>query len=174
MIYTYKHNDIIAGKIPEDIKADNDFSGRFLRYNDTLELKHDVSENEKDKALFVRSYNDIVDSDKMNPCYQVDFVPNVFLGRKQSVYSVGWDNYLKLGEHEDFFIRFGQANRTVYTCRFIQVHHHQELWWQKMNTTYFTKRARVFKYFRDMLSKHNLKRLIIFNHINVNLDENVP
>lgn len=171
-IYAYKHIDIVAGKIPEDIIAFNDFSGIFLRYNQTLELTHNVSAQLKHRALFNREAEKANNRDVNNPCRQVDFVPNVFMGRKSSFHSVGWDNYFKLGEHEDFFMRFGHSNRTVYTCRFIQVHHHQEPWWRKVNSTYFPRRARVHTFFRDMLIKHNLKRLITFNYTNVDLDKN--
>jgi glycosyltransferase involved in cell wall biosynthesis len=171
-IYTYKHIDIVAGKIPEDIIAFNDFSGVFLRYNQSLELRHNVPIDQQDRALFRREHNNETDRDKGNPCRRVDFVPNVFLGRKQSFETSMWDNYFKLGEHEDFFMRFGHANRSVYTCRHIQVHHHQEPWWRKVNSSYFPRRARVHTYFRQMLIKHNLKRLITFNYTNVDLDKN--
>ena len=171
-IYRFPHIDIIAGKIPEDIIAFNDFSGIFLRYNYTLELRHNVTPAFKHRALFPRPLMRKKYIDNDNPCRQVDFVPNVFLGRQHSVQSVRWDDYFKLGEHEDFFMRFGHANRTVYTCRYINVHHHQEPWWKKLNSSYFTRRARVHTYFAQMLIKHNLKRLITFNYTNVDLDKN--
>jgi hypothetical protein len=172
IMYTHEHMDIIAGKIPEDIKAFNDFSGVFLRYNQTLELRRDIPDYREDHALFIRPYDEL-EQDEKNPCRQVDFVPNVFMGRKVAVHSVGWDEDFKLGEHEDFFIRFGQANRTVYTCQYIQVHHYQEPWWKKVNSPYFSKRARVHEYFKKMLIKHDLKRLITFGYTNTDLNKNV-
>lgn len=170
-LYQYPHIDILAGKIPEDIIAFNDFSGIFLRYNYSLELTHNVTPTFKHRALFPRSAKR-KPIDIGNPCRQVDFVPNVFMARQRSVQSVRWDDYFKLGEHEDFFMRFGHANRTVFTCRYINVHHHQEPWWKKVNTSYFARRARVHDYFAQMLIKHNLKRLITFNYTNVDLDKN--
>jgi hypothetical protein len=169
VLYTHPHIDIIAGKIPEDIKIFNDYSGLFLVYNQTLELVPHVPYGRKDQVLFYRSSNEKVD--KTNPCRQVDFVPNVFMGRTQSVRSVYWYDDFKLGEHEDFFLRFGQANRTVYSCDYIHVHHHQIPWWQRVNDTYYQKRARVYEYYKKMLVMHELKRIITFGTTNMDLDE---
>ena len=145
-IYMHQHIDIIAGKIPEDIMDFHDFSGRFLHYNETLELVHNVPNNRKDQALFRRPSNGKVN--ERNPCRQVDFVPNVFMGRTKSVRSVRWDDSFKLGEHEDFFIQFGQANRSVYTCEYVQVHHDKIRWWNKVNNPYYKRRGRVYEYLR--------------------------
>ena len=169
-IYTYPHIDIIAGKIPEDIKEFHDFSGIFLRYNDTLELVHTVPDDKKGHVLFLGSLNE--ETTNANGCRRVDFVPNVFLGRQTAVNRVRWNDQLKLGEHEDFFVRFGEANRSVYTCRYIHVHHRQMHWWKKPNDAYYNKRARVFEYLKNMVKKHNLKRLITFNYVRISLDEN--
>jgi hypothetical protein len=172
LIYTHPHIDIIAGKIPEDIRDFKDFSGIFLVYNETLELVSHVPYGRKDQVLFHRSSNEKVD--KTNPCRQVDFVPNVFMGRTESVRSVYWYDDFKVGEHEDFFLRFGQANRTVYSCDFIHVHHHQIPWWKKADKSYYLKRTRAYRYFEQMLMNHNLKRLIVFDYVHVDLDKNPP
>jgi hypothetical protein len=37
-------------------------------------------------------------------CRQVDFVPNVLMGRTEAFRSVRWDDDFKFGEHEDFFL----------------------------------------------------------------------
>jgi hypothetical protein len=169
LIYTYQHIDIVAGKIPEDIRDFNDFSGMFLRYGRTLELVYNVSNDRKDQMLFSRSVKGKMNNG--NPCRHVDFVPNVFMGRTEAVGSVLWDDDLKIGEHEDFFLRFSQSNRNVYSCRYIHVHHRQIPWWKKVDN-YSKRRMRVFKYFEKMLMKYNLKRLITFNYVRVNLDEN--
>jgi hypothetical protein len=168
LIYTYRHIDIIAGKIPETIRDFNDFSGIFLRYNQTLELVHNASEDRREQMLFLRSANKKVNDE--SGCRQVDFVPNVFMGRTETFRSVRWDDDFKVGEHEDFFIQFGQANRNVYTCRYINVHHRQKPWWEKANDPYYKKRVRVFKYFKKMLKKYGLKRLVTFNYLNIDLD----
>jgi hypothetical protein len=167
LIYTYPHIDIIAGKIPEDIRDFNDFSGIFLRYGRTLALVYNVSEDRKEQMLFPRSANERMDDGSR--CRQVDFVPNVFMGRTESFRSVLWDDDLKVGEHEDFFLRFRQANRKVYMCRYINVHHHQIRWWKEANNAYFKKRSRVYKYFKKMLEKYDLKKLVSFGSVLVNL-----
>jgi hypothetical protein len=172
LIYTYKHIDIIAGKIPEDIREFHDFSGVFLRYGRTLELVYNVSEDREEQMLFPQSADE-----KMNDgsrCRQVDFVPNVFMGRREAFRSVLWDDDLKVGEHEDFFLRFRRANRKVYSCRYINVHHRQIHWWRKENEPYFKKRARVFKYFEKMLKKYGLKRLVTFNFLRLDLEKTTP
>jgi hypothetical protein len=170
LIYTYQYIDIIAGKIPEDIRDFNDFSGVFLRYGQTLQLVNNVSDASKDLLLFPQSANEEVNDE--NPCRRVDFVPNVFMGRRETFRSIRWDDEFKVGEHEDFFLRFAEADRHVYTCRFINVHHRQIPWWKRKDEPYFEKRARVHKYFEKMLKKHNLKRLMTFNYVNVDLDRN--
>jgi hypothetical protein len=169
IIYTHQHIDIVAGKIPEDIRDFNDFSGMFLRYDQTLELVYNVSNDRKDQMLFSRSAEDKMNNG--NPCRQVDFVPNVFMGRTEAVRSVLWDDDLKLGEHEDFFLRFIQSNRNVYSCRYIHVHRREIPWWKTVNND-SERRMVVLKYFEKMLMKHNLKRLVTFNHVVVDLDKN--
>jgi hypothetical protein len=167
LIYTYPHIDIIAGKIPESIRDYHDFSGIFLRYNQTLELVHNVSEDRRKQIWFPRSADKKVNGG--SGCRQVDFVPNVFMGRTESFRSVLWDDDLKVGEHEDFFVRFRQANRNVYTCRYINVHHRQIRWWKEANNTYSKKRGRAHKYFEKMLKKYDLKKLVTFGSVLVNL-----
>jgi hypothetical protein len=168
LIYTYQYIDIVAGKILEDIRDFNDFSGIFLRYNQTLELVHNVSEGRRDQMWFPRSADKKVNDG--SGCRQVDFVPNVFMGRTESFRSVLWDDDLKVGEHGDFFVRCGQANRNVYTCRYINVHHRQIRWWKEVNNTYFKKRDRARKYLEKMLKKYDLKKLMMFGSVRVNLD----
>jgi hypothetical protein len=172
IIYTYKHIDIVAGKVPEDMKIYHDYAGIYLRYNQTIELVHYVPDNRKSQILYPRSSYGKLNA--ANPCRQVDFVPNVFMGRTEVVRSVLWDDDLKLGEHEDFFLRFGQANRTVYTCDHIKVHHLQVPWWLQVNDPYYQKRARVYEYYKKMLRKHNLKRVISFGNLNLDLDVQQP
>lgn len=161
MLHTSPTIDIIAGKIPEDIVSYNDYSGVFLSYNQTLELTRKSAENRD--LLFRPS----VKIETNRPCEEVDFVPNVFLARTRAVQSVGWNSRYKTGEHEDFFLRFRQANRTVLTCRFIDVHHHQTPWWKTTNTAYFQKRARVYHYFKEMLKAHGYKKFIAFKFVHI-------
>ena len=168
-IYTYPHIDIIAGKIPEDMSIYYDYAGVFLHFNQTIELILQVPDHRKNQILYPQRSSKELNIG--NPCRQVDFVPNVFMGRTDTVQLVPWDDELKLGEHEDFFIRFGQANRTVYTCDYIKVHHIQVHWWLQHDHPYYQKRARVFNYVKKMLKKHNCRRLISFGITNAELAE---
>ena len=172
LIYTHDHIGIIAGKIPEDIRQFQDYSGVFLRYNETLQLVYAVPDDKKGYIWFPRSSDK--KKDNLNGCRRVDFVPNVFLGRRTAVSYVRWDNQLKLGEHEDFFIRFAQADQSVYSCPYINVHHNQKQWWIERNNSYYDKRARVYEYLKEMLRKHNLKREITFNYLLASLDGESP
>jgi hypothetical protein len=169
IIYTHQHIDIIAGKIPEAIRNFKDFSGIFLQYNQTLELAHNVTNDRLDQVMFHRSSKGKLNAS--NPCRQVDFVPNVFMGRTKSVQSMNWNSRFKVEEHEDFFLRFGQANGSVYTCTYVHVHHHQIPWWKKKQNSYYKKRTRAYKYFEEMLNNHNLKKLIVFNFTHIDLSE---
>ena len=168
LISSHSYIDIIAGKIPEDIKTFHDYSGIFLYYNHTLELINDTPSDMIDARVFPRKSPETIE---INPCRQVDFVPNAFLGRTEAVNSVRWDDQFKLAEHEDFFLRFGQANRTVFTCRYVSVHHWQERWWKQVKRPYYQKRARVYQYYKMMLIKHQFRRLITFDMTNLDLDE---
>ena len=171
LIYTHGQIDIIAGKIPEDVLTFHDYTGFFLLYNETLELVHEVPDEMADEALFRSSTDEDENLDMINVCRRVDFVPNVFMGRTSSIRSVGWDEQLKLGEHEDFFLRLGRANRIVFTCDHIQVHHHQQPWWTQLKNPYYQRRARVYQYYKNMLVKNGLKRIITFDQTNLDLDE---
>jgi hypothetical protein len=90
------------------------------------------------------------------------------MGRREIVLSILWDDDLKLGEQEDFFLRFGQANRKVYSCQYINIHHHQTLWWKEANDVYYKQRKRVFKYLKKMLKKYHLKKLMAFGSLLIN------
>jgi hypothetical protein len=143
IFYTYQHINIIAGKIPEDIREFQDFSGVFLRYGRTLALLYNVSEDREEQMLFPRSADEKMNDGSRRR--QVDFVPNVFMGRTEAFGSVRWDDDLKLGEYKDFFLRFREVNRSVYSCQYINVHHHQNPSWEKVNDHYYKKRKHVFK-----------------------------
>ena len=171
LIYTHDQIDIIAGKIPEDVRTFHDYSGFFLLYNETLELVHEVPDDTKDEAVFRPSTDEDENLDTINVCRRVDFVPNAFMGRTTTIRSVGWDEQLKLGEHEDFFLRLGRANRIVFTCEHIQVHHYQQPWWVQIKSPYYQRRARVYQYYKNMLVKNHLKRIITFDQTNLDLDE---
>jgi hypothetical protein len=155
---------MIAGRIPEDIRDYKDFSGVFLRYGRTFALMYNVSGDCKEQMLFRRSADE-----KMNDgsrCGQIDFVLNVLMGRTEAF---RWDDDFKLGEYEVFFLRFLESNRIVCSCRYINVHHHQKPWWEKVKDSYDKKRTRAYKYFEKMLKKYDLKKLVTFGSVLVKL-----
>jgi hypothetical protein len=123
----FTSSDNIKGyDLIKDTKTFHNYLDLFLHCNQTFELVYNVPVGFKDQILFPRSSTRKVD--ETNLYRQVDFVPNVFKGRTESVCSVLWYNDFKLSEHEDFFLRFGHANQTVYTCEYIHVQHYQIPW----------------------------------------------
>lgn len=97
--------DILGFKNPEDHKRWKfDFCGKMEVENETLFLKPG-------------SYG------RESECDIVDFVPNLFLARTESLKKVRWDERLKLGEHEEFFWRAKHAGIKVGTCPAVSVFH---------------------------------------------------
>ena len=101
-------------------------------------------------------------------CFHVDFVPNVFMARRAALARVQWDPVLKLGEHEDFFLRAKQAGLRILSCDHAHVIHHQMDWWMQnqqvtlAEAAYIDKRKRVYEFFLVSLKKHGLARLVSF------------
>ncbi|KAH3758318.1 glycosyltransferase family 2 protein [Pelomyxa schiedti] len=93
-------------------------------------------------------------------CKKVDVVANFFLARTAVVKKLRWDDSLKLGEHQDFFLRAKFAGVGVATCNDVKVFHKQI---QDPSPEYRRMRMREFYFLRQMLQKHNLKRLIIYS-----------
>jgi GT2 family glycosyltransferase len=100
-------------------------------------------------------------------CLHVDFTPNVFLARQTVLLSLGWDPNLKLGEHEEFFLRAQAAGVRILSCSYAEVRHNQRLWWKEEAGTdpYVEKRKRVYEFLRAALRKHNLHRLVSFGSL---------
>jgi hypothetical protein len=54
-------------------------------------------------------------SSSTDACPRVDIVPNVLLARKTSLLGAHqWDQQLKVGEHEDFFLRAKKSGLVVF------------------------------------------------------------
>ena len=99
-------------------------------------------------------------------CLHVDFTPNVFLARRSVLLLLGWDPTLKLGEHEEFFLRAQAAGVRILSCSYAEVQHSQRLWWKEAGADpYVEKRKRVYGFLQGALRKHNLTRLVSFGQL---------
>lgn len=102
--------DLVGGR------AGLHFAGFLHIFNSTLFLlqgKHGILED---------TTNLVANSDTPGmPCEVVDFVPNFFFARTDTIMSLQWHNSLKIGEHEEFFLRFNYANYKVAFCPSIVV-----------------------------------------------------
>jgi GT2 family glycosyltransferase len=107
-------------------------------------------------------------------CVHVDFVPNVFMARRSTLAQIKWDDELKLGEHENFFLRAKKAAVRVVSCDHAEVTHHQQQWWtgspSEGDVDYVVKRKRVYDFFKIALKKAGLKRLISFGTVMASVD----
>jgi hypothetical protein len=97
-------------------------------------------------------------------CSRVEFVPNVFLALRASLVAVGWDPALKLGEHEDFFLRAKEQALVVTSCPMVNVYHRQDDW-NGGGDEYSQRRRRIWDYFGMALRKHGARRLISFGTV---------
>lgn len=89
-------------------------------------------------------------------CFRHDIVLNFFIARTESVHRVRWDERLKLGEHQDFFLRAKQAGLVVVACPSYAIALHDQV---HSDQNYKAKRMREFHYLRAMLEKHHLRRM---------------
>ncbi|KAJ3112898.1 Beta-1,4 N-acetylgalactosaminyltransferase 1 [Phlyctochytrium bullatum] len=102
-------------------------------------------------------------------CYHVDFVPNIFVARTELLREkLRWDELLKLGEHEDFFLRAREMGVRTLTCPGVSFHHDQVPHWL-MKTDYDRLRNRVYNFWRLSLRKHNLVKLVSFGRTMMDL-----
>lgn len=143
--------DIAAAKNPVDEKKfELDFCGILSIRNQTLYLE----EGTYGKHL---------------ECHQVDFVPNIFVGRTALFKTkLRWDERLKLGEHEDFFLRAKAMNIRVLTCPSVSFQHDQVEHWRG-KTKYDKMRNRVYDFWKDSLKKHGLVKLVSFGRTMMDL-----
>lgn len=135
--------DIVGGR------AGLPFAGQFQVTNDTLFLVSGEHATLEDVN-----------------CSLVDFVPNFFLGKTERVRQLAWDSELKVGEHEDFFLRARKATPTfsVAFCPWIIVENLQEICsdtkdkekFEKQNYKRQMGRARAFWFMSLGLRKHGL------------------
>ena len=95
-------------------------------------------------------------------CKQVDIIANFFMASTKAVQKVRWDDSLKLGEHQDFFLRYKQEGFKVASCgKDATVYHKQD----HSDPDYKRKRQREYSFLRKFLSKHNLNSFILFTGV---------
>jgi hypothetical protein len=148
--------DIASAVIPQDI-------ANFVHFRGFVQVVG------KDLQLRPGDYG------RVEGCLHVDFTPNVFMARRTSLMRSPWDDELKLGEHEDFFLRAKAAGMRVLSCDHVEITHNQDKWWDRSATKdaqYADRRTRVFEFFKKVLRKHKLQRLDSFGVIHAHLDEN--
>ena len=142
------HADIAGIQIinDQDLKLNFDFSGMI----DIIDSRSGPYYNFR-KGEYARTVGD--------QCRHKDMIPNIFLAKREALVSVEWDSDLKLGEHEDFFLRVKKQNLKVIHCPFICIYHNQDKWWLKTTDPYAKMRKRVYYFLQKMLQKHNLAAL---------------
>lgn len=91
--------------------------------------------------------------------YRCDVVMNFFLGRTGAVRRVHWDPKLKMGEHEDFFLRAQAKGLKVAYLPAVSICHHQN-----SDEAYLNFRNRAgYEFLARMMDKHGLERMEYFN-----------
>jgi glycosyltransferase involved in cell wall biosynthesis len=89
-------------------------------------------------------------------CWRVDMILNFFLARTSFLREVQWDPELKLGEHEDFFLRVKDSGGKVAMCRGFTANNDNTC---DAVPAYKVKRQRVFDYWVHMFKKHSLTQM---------------
>lgn len=79
-----------------------------------------------------------------------------------------WDPLLKLGEHEDFFVRALRLGVKTLTCPGVTFTHDQVEHWLKRDA-YEVKRSRVYDFWKLSLRKHGLEKLDSFGRLMMDL-----
>lgn len=150
-LFSEERFDIAGGKNPVDEgKFGLDFCGIMKLKGKTLHLEPGIYGTHAD-------------------CNHVDFVPNIFLGRTSTFkQKIQWDELLKLGEHEDFFLRAKELGVKTLTCPSVTFLHDQVDHWLKRDK-YEVKRSRVYDFWRLSLRKHGLEKLSSFGRIMMDL-----
>jgi glycosyltransferase involved in cell wall biosynthesis len=89
-------------------------------------------------------------------CWRVDMILNFFLARTSFLREVQWDPELKLGEHEDFFLRVKDSGGKVAMCRGFTANNDNTC---DAVPAYKAKRQRVFDFWVHMFKKHSLTQM---------------
>eukprot|EP00727_Mastigamoeba_balamuthi_P012472 m51a1_g7848 putative beta- n-acetylgalactosaminyltransferase 2 (277) ;mRNA; r:221252-222211 len=140
--------DIASGGLRTDANPFYDYAGR-------LEVTPDGS-----LALRYGDYGAVPGPEgRAARCRYVDIVANFFAARTERVRGLRWDDELKLGEHQDFFLRAKRAGLRVAACAGVVVYHAQV----HTDPDYKRLRMREPMFLRRALAKNGLRRLVIFS-----------
>lgn len=137
-------HDLVAGKSPN---CDTDYSGTMR-----------VHKSKQGKKLLLLPQKTTIDG---STCERVDIVPNLFMAHTKLFQRIKWDSQLKLGEHEDFFLRAKRLGIRVSTCPGLTFDHHQTP--EQLQSEHYRKmRGRVWGFLEIFLKKHGLSELVAF------------
>ena len=143
--------DLVAGKNPHDEKK---YGFEFMGL---------INVTGEDMRLEAGSYS------SWAGCDRVDIVPNLFIAKTSLIRNtLVWDSRLKIGEHEDFFLRAKQLGVRVCSCKAASFMHHPANWAQR-KTTYDKMRNRIHLFWKISLEKHHLKRLYSFSFLMIDI-----
>eukprot|EP00026_Physarum_polycephalum_P005593 Phypoly_transcript_05628.p1 GENE.Phypoly_transcript_05628~~Phypoly_transcript_05628.p1 ORF type:complete len:606 (-),score=86.45 Phypoly_transcript_05628:21-1838(-) len=154
----HPHLDLVGGR------AGLDFAGLMQVHNNTLFLvkgNKGILEGTTFLTPKVNGGADGIAEDFGSPCVMVEFVPNFFLARTDTLLKLQWDNNLKVGEHEEFFIRFNKGGYRAAYCTSLYVENQQE----KCNEISAEalgrnqNRARARAFIKKGLYMHNIAKL---------------
>ena len=123
-------------------------------------------------------------------CLTCDLVTNFFVAETSVLRAVRWTDSLKLGEHEDFFLRLKEAHPGgVAFCPSVVVEHHQASWHEKVAShvgrpgsppgakggSYAAFRDRAAGYISRVLKSHGLRAMgyVISGHLHVEHDPSI-
>ena len=108
-----------------------------------------------DSALSAISQPDF--SSEKATCWRVDSILNFFLARTDFLSSIKWDPLLKVGEHEDFFLRVKDQNGRVGMCRGASAFNDNTC---DSTHLYKAKRKRVFDFWVDFFLKRDIRKMV--------------
>lgn len=144
-------HDLVAGKSPN---CDTDYSGTMR-----------VHKSRQGKKLLLLPQRKAIEG---STCERVDIVPNLFMAHAKLFLKIKWDSRLKLGEHEDFFVRAKRLGIRVATCPGLSFDHHQTP--EHLQSEHYRKmRGRVWGFLEIFLKKHGLFELVAFGKIRATL-----
>ena len=133
-------------------KSDIDLLAGDVFYRKRNSLKHYAGslETDPDGTLrWINRHKGVIEG-----CHVYDIVHNFFLADTEKVKRIGWDSDLKIGEHEDFFLR-AREHLIVALRPGIEVINTED-----SNPYYRSYRGRRDDYFKRFLRKHGLRRYV--------------